>query len=171
MEQNYEDYQRIIYKLAHKWNRSDVDFDDLIGEGNLAFAEAQRKFEPDRGVKFSTYLYQAVNNKMNTFVTSSSAIVQKEDPINEEDFRGNRISPERYSILKQWAGTLSKESQFILKIVLIETPVEIIEWTKKEVYFPRMNIKYITRYLRGLGWKWDTIRNCLREIRTAVKEI
>jgi RNA polymerase sigma factor (sigma-70 family) len=164
--QNYEKHQKLIFKLAHKWNRPEIEFDELVSEGNMAFMVAQQKFDPGRGIKFSTYLYRVVENAMCDYVNG-----MKGPPDELTEFEPDRkASPERYAILKSWIASLSNDSQFILRTVW-ETPTEIVQWAQEELYNPQNNIKYISRYLRAKGWKWETIWASIREIREAVKKL
>jgi RNA polymerase sigma-32 factor len=46
---------RLVVKLARDFGRLHPSLLDLIQEGNLGLAMALRKYDPDRGVKFSSY--------------------------------------------------------------------------------------------------------------------
>jgi RNA polymerase sigma factor for flagellar operon FliA len=55
--------QSLVYSLAAKIYRSvpvRVDLDDLIAYGELGLAEAARDFDPDQGVRFTTFAYYRV---------------------------------------------------------------------------------------------------------------
>jgi RNA polymerase sigma factor (sigma-70 family) len=45
----------LVYKVAERYHNSDIDREDLIQEGNLGLIRAAELFEPNRGLKFSTY--------------------------------------------------------------------------------------------------------------------
>ena len=41
-EIKYEDYKKLIYKIAWHWHRkTGIDFEELVGEGNVAFCNAK----------------------------------------------------------------------------------------------------------------------------------
>src|SRR5262249_24171809 len=46
---------RLVGKIAGEYRRSRANIDDLVQEGNLGLFMAVRKFDPERGVKLSTY--------------------------------------------------------------------------------------------------------------------
>jgi RNA polymerase sigma factor (sigma-70 family) len=46
---------RLVVRLARRYLRRGLSLLDLIEEGNLGLLHAVRKFEPDRGTRFSTY--------------------------------------------------------------------------------------------------------------------
>jgi RNA polymerase sigma-32 factor len=45
----------LVHKIANKYLTVDVDYDDLVGAGNIGLVKAAQKFEPERGLQFSTY--------------------------------------------------------------------------------------------------------------------
>jgi RNA polymerase sigma-32 factor len=46
---------RLVVKLAHEYHRNPLALLDLIQEGNIGLMQAVRKYDPDRGVKLSSY--------------------------------------------------------------------------------------------------------------------
>jgi RNA polymerase sigma factor (sigma-70 family) len=50
-------WEAYAWKLAIRWKRKNpaIDLEDLHGEVRMGFVEAARRWEPDRGLQFSTY--------------------------------------------------------------------------------------------------------------------
>ncbi len=46
---------RLVVKLAHEYHRNPLSLLDLIQEGNIGLMQAVKKYDPDRGVKLSSY--------------------------------------------------------------------------------------------------------------------
>lgn len=65
-----EKYQRLLASLSHKAYRRAaskgfyIDFDDLMQEARETLFIAAEKFDPEKGVKFTTYLWSAVQNNL-----------------------------------------------------------------------------------------------------------
>ncbi|MGZ6070252.1 MAG: sigma-70 family RNA polymerase sigma factor, partial [Myxococcaceae bacterium] len=45
----------LVVKLAHEYHRNPLALLDLVQEGNIGLMQAVKKFDPERGVKLSTY--------------------------------------------------------------------------------------------------------------------
>ena len=171
---NYTDYQPLILKLAHTWNRQGngrIEFEELVAEGNLAFCIADQEFRSNNKTKFSTYLYTVASNAMCDLAMGNWRKRRFESSIEEIDVLTlpDSQTPETQTRLKQWAESLSKESQFLIKLVW-ETPREIVQWAQEETYHPKNTQDRLARYLRGLNWKWNDIQFCFQEIKEALKE-
>lgn len=46
---------RLVVKIARRYYNRGMEFSDLIEEGNLGLLRAVKKFDPERGFRFSTY--------------------------------------------------------------------------------------------------------------------
>ncbi len=59
-EQIAETNLALVLAMAKRARMSEVDFADLVSEGNMALLRAVDKFDCDRGFKFSTYACRAI---------------------------------------------------------------------------------------------------------------
>lgn len=50
----------LVLAMAKRTRMSEVDFGELVSEGNMALLRAVEKFDPSRGFKFSTYACRAI---------------------------------------------------------------------------------------------------------------
>ena len=48
-------YGRLVVSAASKYRHYGLSLGDLIQEGNIGLMQAARRFEPERGFRFSTY--------------------------------------------------------------------------------------------------------------------
>ena len=71
---DYESCKNMIYKLAReRYNkiakaRPDLEFDDLLGEAMCIYSQCLTTFKEGKGMKFSTYLYMNLFQRLIDFV-------------------------------------------------------------------------------------------------------
>lgn len=83
-------HQNLVHKIAQKWVRHNLPFNDLVQEGNLGLLEAANRFDPSRGVHFNTYATPWVKKFIRAYVanfkcTVSVAPSSKKDYISQVD--------------------------------------------------------------------------------------
>lgn len=61
---SYGPIQGVIKSLARSVDPYDLAGDDLTAAAHLGILEALRRFDPDRGVRFSTYAYNFIRGEM-----------------------------------------------------------------------------------------------------------
>ena len=62
-----ENHQALVYHLAMRVHRRlpvRQDLDDLIGYGMIGLLEAAKKFQPNRGIEFTTFAYPRINGSI-----------------------------------------------------------------------------------------------------------
>lgn len=80
-------YQRQVVMLAMKYRRYGVPIGELVAEGNFGVVQALRKFQPERGVRFSTYASHWVRAYMLAHVVKShSAVGGSDGPLRSQVF-------------------------------------------------------------------------------------
>ncbi len=67
---------RLVIAGAYKFKRYGLMLEDLIQEGNVALMLAAERFDPDRGVRFSTYASWWIRANMQDFVLRNWSIVR-----------------------------------------------------------------------------------------------
>lgn len=66
----FQDYEKLLAALSHKARRRAeatgivVEFEDLFQEARMTFMRARETFDPEKGAKFSTYLWTSVRNNL-----------------------------------------------------------------------------------------------------------
>ncbi len=68
--------QRLIMQRAHKFLGNGLDFSDLIQEGNIGMKRAIEKWDPLRGIKFSTYAVWWIEQAIRRAICYKSRIVR-----------------------------------------------------------------------------------------------
>lgn len=67
---------RLVVKIAHEFQGRGLQFSDLISEGNLGLMQAVDKFDPGKGVRFSTYAALWIKQFMRRAVPGQSGAIR-----------------------------------------------------------------------------------------------
>lgn len=84
------DYERLLASLSHRAFRRatakgfNVEFEELFQEAKHTFVVASEGFDPSFGVKFSTYLWQAVKNNLRRVESKAINIQSKTTSMDAE---------------------------------------------------------------------------------------
>ena len=69
-------YMRLAISMASKFERYGVPMNDLIQEAGLGLMKAAEKFDPDRGVRFSTYAVWWIKASVQDYVMRNWSLVR-----------------------------------------------------------------------------------------------
>ncbi len=69
-------YMRLAISMASKFKRDGVPMNDLIQEAGLGLMKAAEKFDPDRGVRFSTYAVWWIKASVQDYVMRNWSLVR-----------------------------------------------------------------------------------------------
>jgi RNA polymerase primary sigma factor len=86
---------RFVIKIAKKYRKSGLPFLDLINEGNMGLMEAARRFDPNRGVRFTSYAVWWIRQAILHYLSQAAQVF--------------RVSPKTANILYRVATTLAKK--------------------------------------------------------------
>lgn len=67
---------RLVVKIAMGYRGYGLPIDDLIAEGNVGMMKAAKKFDPDRGVRLSTYAMWWIRSAIQEYVLRSWSLVK-----------------------------------------------------------------------------------------------
>jgi RNA polymerase sigma-32 factor len=69
-------YTRLVVSLAARFRSYGLPLGDLVQEGNVGLMQAAARFEPERGVRFSTYAAWWIRSAMQDYVLRNWSIVR-----------------------------------------------------------------------------------------------
>lgn len=67
---------RLVVKIAKEYRRKQTDFMELIQEGNLGLAEAIQRYDPEKGVKFTSYAQYWVRAMILKYIMNVAQLVK-----------------------------------------------------------------------------------------------
>ena len=71
-----ESHLRLVVKIANRFKNYGLPMIDLVGEGNLGLIQALKKFQPQKGFRFSTYAMWWIRAFIQDFVLRSWSLVK-----------------------------------------------------------------------------------------------
>jgi RNA polymerase sigma-32 factor len=71
-----EAHMRLVISVAARYRRYGLPFSDLIQEGNIGLMKAAERFEPERDVRFSTYVTWWIRSCIQDYVLRNWSIVR-----------------------------------------------------------------------------------------------
>ncbi len=75
---------RLVAKIATAYRRYGLPTSDLISEGNVGLLQALKRFDADRGVKFSTYAIWWINAAIKDYIMRSWSLVKMGTTANQK---------------------------------------------------------------------------------------
>ncbi len=70
-------HRHLVLGVTKRFRGFDLSFDDLIQEGNAALVHAANRFDPERGVRFSTYATWWVRAAIQDYVLHNRSVVRR----------------------------------------------------------------------------------------------
>jgi RNA polymerase primary sigma factor len=83
--------QRLVIKVARRFRGHTLDLDDLIQEGNLGLIRAVERFDPERGLRFSTYAIWWIRQAIQRAIEERGRPIRLPGPAAEEATRLWRV--------------------------------------------------------------------------------
>lgn len=95
---------KLIYSIAWKYyKKSNIDFDELFGEAQLAYSEALKAYDESNGAKFTTYAYTRIKNRLIDFCKQETRKQSHLVSIDEHEIELQDILSESLmDIVKEW---------------------------------------------------------------------
>jgi len=139
VEQHLPKYERLIYKMARKYIRNRVEFDDLVQEALYGLMLACRDFNPERSRDFHTYAIYRMKGRMYAYC------IRNESPIHIPTQVAKAAS-----YVKQMQNLLSKEPYMSDKVGAIPEVIGI-KVHAEEVHMTDVTVRALKELKRKLG--------------------
>lgn len=169
-----------IRKLAWSFHyTTGLEFEELVGEASLAYAEALQDFDPDKEVKVLTYCYGRMKNHLISYCRGQK--YRKYITDYEEEHSGIYEHSMENSMLDKFTGKAREVVEWIIEEAL--SPAQILTRTKGDIQHKELNESIInwdgnpktirgeiSKFLRAKGWKYTAIWDTMREIKETVRQ-
>ena len=150
----YHEHKRLICKIVFRYSIIyNIPFNELLSEAHHIFCKALKSYDPNRDVKFSTYLYKLLNNQLNTFCKQWIKRGYYSLP------EGLSIEPEQNVNLleEEILSSISDKAKYMLEVVQtfdLSEPPKIIKGK-------------LRRFLTTIcGWKQAEYYSTLKELKS-----
>jgi len=141
--------QKLIAHIAWLFaKKSGLEIKDLVQEAELAYFEAMRTYDPEKG-RISTYIWNCVSNRLTTYWKEVSVPVAEDitevEIETKTEFTMDNLVPEAQEIVKI---LLSKADEF-----------DIPDWEQKRIRKDKQKKirTKLAQMLSGMGWSKEKI--------------
>ena len=130
-------YMRLAISMASKFRRYGVSQQDLIQEAGMGLMKAADKFDPDKGVRFSTYAQWWVKASIQDFVMRNYSMVRTGSTTNQKSLFFN---------IKRVKAQLERDAVQRNQTV---TPAQILEQVSTELGVPMRDVIMMNGRMSG----------------------
>jgi hypothetical protein len=167
-DEHFLKYQNLVRKCSWDWIRRNpnLDFDELVGEGNLAYTEALMTWNENKGC-FATHLWWNLRHRLGrenskkidddnylTELDEALGIPDLDDPIESCSFMSG-------------LHCLSSEAKEIVNLILGSSG-ELCDFTMATVKVIQGNIR---KYMRSREWPHRKIDRTMKEIKEMLRNL
>jgi RNA polymerase sigma-32 factor len=121
---------RLVAKVAMGYRGYGLPISDLISEGNIGLMEAVKRFDPDRGFRFSTYATWWIKAAIKNYILRSWSLVKIGTTVNQKKlFFSLAKAKRRLSALQE--GDLRPDQVTLIANELGVTKRDVIEMNRR----------------------------------------
>jgi RNA polymerase sigma factor (sigma-70 family) len=167
----YQEFEKMIAKLAWKHTKEKKDFEELMAIGNLAFVKASHRFNNIEGCR-STFFYRCINNSMKDWLRKKQN-KHKYIPCNLDEeaeafISGNIDTETRVMFLEALFTEVSGETGCMIKDMLLN-PMELFNRTA-DFIGSRFLRKAFKELMFDYGYQKEDINYAIEEMMEYLKE-
>jgi len=140
-------YMRLAISMASKFRRYGVSQQDLIQEAGMGLMKAADKFDPDKGVRFSTYAQWWVKASIQDFVMRNYSMVRTGSTTNQKSLFFN---------IKRVKAQLERDAVHRNQTV---TPAQILEQVSTELGVPMRDVMMMNGRMSGGDMSLNAIQS------------
>lgn len=152
----------LVYHRAWSFHKTTgIDLQDLISEASLAYVEAERTWDEDEAVKFTTYAYGVINAALIKYCKQ----IHKWKIINGNP-KLNWVlqSSDRLATTEVDLSGFKIRTKELIEIVIEESPnFDFFNMP------PMKSRRYIIDLLREKGWSWPQIWDTFKDIKKILR--
>jgi RNA polymerase primary sigma factor len=123
---------RLVVKIAKKYNGNGVSLPDLVQEGNLGLMHAAWKFDPQRGLRFSTYAVWWIRQALNRAIAAHGCSIPIPAHVMDVIHKMRRLTHQiqqqlgREPLLEEIAQMLNVSRERVIELqAMAENPVSL----------------------------------------------
>ena len=121
---------RFVAKIAKGYRGYGLPTSDLISEGNIGLIQALERFDPDRGVRFSTYAGWWIKAAIQAYVLRTWSLVKMGTTVNQKRLFFN-LSKAKHRLLALREGDLGPDEVALIANGLGVTEQDVIEMNRR----------------------------------------
>jgi alternative sigma factor RpoH len=113
----------LVAKVALRYRNYGVPISDLISEGNIGLMQAVKRFDPDKGIRFSTYAIWWIRASIQNYILRSWSLVKMGTTFNQRKLffnlpkakrrlsalEGGDLRPDQVTLIANGLGVREKE--------------------------------------------------------------
>lgn len=119
---------RLVIKIASGYSKCGLELDDMVSEGNIGLMEAARRYDPERGTKFSTYAAFWIRQKITRALCNHGRLIRLPVQLVQLQLRVLKYF-EEYEKLNNESPTREKIAEDL------EEPIHLVEKVLNVKYF------------------------------------
>ena len=121
---------RLVAKIASGYRRYGLPISDLISEGNIGLMHAVKRFDPHRGVRFSTYAIWWIRAAIRGYIMRSRSLVRM-GTTNNQKMLFYKLSTAKHRLLANQQGDLYADQAGLIARELGVTERDVLEMNQR----------------------------------------